>query len=264
MNIINPIAQSFYVAQESGIYATSLDLYFYSKDRFLPVTVQLRPMEFGYPSKKVYPFSEVVLKPSEVITSENSTEPTRVTFKSPVFLEGGKFHSIVITSPNTTAYKVFVSELGKENIIDPNDETKFPTIVSKQPVSGGLFKSQSSTSWNEEPFDDLKFTLYRANFTSDTGNVFFFNPTLKLGNNQISNLTENSLEMISRKIKVTTSLEVEDTSLLEGNTIYQTRTGASGNYVGLAGSATGTLAGINWGGAKSASQGTMNLTKQYF
>jgi len=260
MNIINPIAQSFYVAQESGIYATSLDLYFYSKDRRLPVTVQLRPMEFGYPSKKVYPFGEVVLKPKNVVVSDTATEATRVTFESPVFLEGGKFHSIVIISPNTTAYKVFVSELGKENIIDTDDETKFPSIVTKQPLSGGLFKSQSSSSWNEEPYEDLKFTLYRANFTSNIGNVLFFNPKLSAGNKQVATLIEDPFEMVSRKIKVTTSLEVEDTLLLEGNTIYQTRTGASGNYVGLAGSATGTLGLINAGIGYTPLTGSVTYT----
>jgi len=61
MKLVDPLAQSFYVEPKSGIFVTSVDLYFFSKDPELPVTVQLRPMNLGFPSNKVYPFSEIVV-----------------------------------------------------------------------------------------------------------------------------------------------------------------------------------------------------------
>ena len=68
MKIIDPLAQSFYVSNEKGTFVTAVDLFFSTKDDTLPVTVQLRPMEGGIPSQKVYPFSEVVLEPKELIS----------------------------------------------------------------------------------------------------------------------------------------------------------------------------------------------------
>lgn len=255
MNIINPIAQSFYVEKDSGIFVTSIELYFHSKDDYLPVTVQLHPMEYGHPSKKVYPFGEVVLDPLDVNVSSDSSIPTKVTFPSPVYLTGKEFHSIVILS-NSDRYKVYVSTLGGENIYDTTDPNLFPTIVTKQPLNGGLFKSQNSTTWNEEPLDDLKFNLYRAEFTSTNGNVSFFNPDLSFGNNQVAKLLSDSLEMNSRKIKISTPYIIQDSNFIIGNTVYQNGTGSYGNYVGAAGSATGTLGIINSGIGYTPSTGS--------
>lgn len=255
MNIVNPIAQSFYVEKDSGIFVTSIELYFHSKDDYLPVTVQLRSMEYGHPSKKVYPFGEVVLDPLEVNVSTDSSIPTRVTFPSPVYLTGKEFHSIVILS-NSDRYKVYVSTLGGENIYDTTDPNLFPTIVTKQPLNGGLFKSQNSTTWNEEPLDDLKFNLYRAEFTSTNGNVSFFNPDLSFGNNQVAKLLNDSLEMNSRKIKISTPYIIQDSNFIIGNTVYQSGTGSYGNYVGAAGSSTGTLGIINSGIGYTPSTGS--------
>lgn len=61
MKIINPLAQSFYVEQKTGIFATSVDLFFHEVDPNVPITIQLRPMKNGKPSRKVYPFSEVTI-----------------------------------------------------------------------------------------------------------------------------------------------------------------------------------------------------------
>ena len=47
MRVVDPLAQSFYVEEPTGIFVTSIDLFFHSKDETLPVTVQLRPMELG-------------------------------------------------------------------------------------------------------------------------------------------------------------------------------------------------------------------------
>jgi hypothetical protein len=254
-NIINPIAQSFYVEQDTGIFVTSVDLYFQSKDNYLPVTVQLRPMKYGKPSKNVYPFGEVVVDPSNVNTSFDSSLPTRITFPSPVYLTGKEFHSICILS-NSDRYKVYVSTLGGQNIYDKNDPSQFPIVVNKQPLNGGLFKSQNSTTWNEEPYDDLKFTLYRANFNSNNGDITFFSPELNFGNGHLATLNTNPLEMDGRKIKISTSSIIQEPNLIIGNTIYQEGSGSFGNYVGAAGSATGSLSIINSGIGYTPSSGT--------
>ena len=84
MKLIDPLAQSFYVESDSGIFVTSIDLYFSAKDNNLPVTVQLRPMKLNVPSSEVYPFSEVVLEPGQINVSDNASLSTKITFSSPV------------------------------------------------------------------------------------------------------------------------------------------------------------------------------------
>ena len=59
----DPLAQSFFVPPGVGIYATKVDLYFGSKDEFLPVSVQIRTMKLGMPTTEIVPFGEVVLDP---------------------------------------------------------------------------------------------------------------------------------------------------------------------------------------------------------
>ena len=62
--LIDPLAQTFYVDNPKGIFATSVDVYFYDGDRNLPVTVELRPTINGTPSATdIYPFSSVTLEP---------------------------------------------------------------------------------------------------------------------------------------------------------------------------------------------------------
>ena len=61
-------------------------------------------------------------------------------------------------------------------------------IVSQQPLLGSLFKSQNGSTWDPSQLEDLKLTIYRANFVTDAGSVRFYNPNLDIGNDQ-----ENSL-----------------------------------------------------------------------
>lgn len=59
---IDPIAQTFKIENfTTGIFATSLDLFFQSKDVNLPVRVKLVTTENGKPTKNVIPYSETTL-----------------------------------------------------------------------------------------------------------------------------------------------------------------------------------------------------------
>lgn len=253
MNITNPLAQSFYINEESGIFVTSVDLYFQSKDSNLPIKVELRPIELGLPTNTVYPFSEVVLSPDAVNISNDASVPTKVTFKSPVYLLGSRFHSIVLLS-DSDKYNIWESKLGEKNVSSTN------ILVYSQSLSGGLFKAQNATTWNESQDEDLKFTLYKANFSSSVGNLNLYNPELNLGNNQIAKLPPNSLEFSSRKIRVGLGTTVQDTGLKLGNTVIQQGTNASGNYVGSAGTSTGDLRIINAGIGYTPSSGSLTFS----
>ncbi len=258
MKLIDPVAQSFYVDKPSGIFATSIDLFFFSKDTEAPVTVQLRSMKLGVPSEVIYPYSEVTLDSFQVNVSSDASIPTRFTFNSPVYLSGEQFHAIVITSVSD-AYSVYISRLGEQNFVPVDSEqTTNDIIVTKQRSSGSLFKSQNAVTWSSSDFEDLKFKLYRANFNS-SGNINFYNPSLEVGNNQIANLLQDSLETFSNKIRIGIGTTVQDTGLTIGNTIIQQNSTGRGNYVGSAGTASGTLGIINAGVGYTPASGSFTF-----
>lgn len=73
--------------------------------------------------------------------------------------------------------------------------------------------------------EDLKFTLYRADFVTSPASFRFYNPDLSIGNNQIASLRKNPLNAYSNSalIGLGKSLSVsEQTLLVVGNTISQT------------------------------------------
>jgi hypothetical protein len=252
MKLVDPVAQSFYVNPTSGYFVTSLDLFFYTKDPQLPVTIQLRPLEYGVPSNSFYKYSEVVLRPEQISTSNDGTLATRVTFPSPVYLKGESFHCICILS-NSDQFLVHVARLTEKNLTSTTGSEVF---VTRQPLSGSLFKSQNGTTWTEVQTDDLKFTLYRANFKSTQGNISFYNPDLSTGNHQVASLRNNSLEINARKIRIGLGSTILSTVLANGNVISQVNASGKGNYVGAAGSATGTLSVVNSGIGYTPSSGS--------
>ena len=66
----DPLAQTFLIDDEGGVFVTSLDVYFQSKpdttDSQVPVTLQIREVKNGYPSTNILPFSEVSINPTAV------------------------------------------------------------------------------------------------------------------------------------------------------------------------------------------------------
>ena len=199
----DPLAQSFYVNQAEGIFTTSIDCYFQAKDNDLPVTMQIRTMRNGTPTKTVVPFSEVSLQPSEVLISDDASEATTFTFNSPVYLEGNHEYAVVLLA-DTPEYGVWISRMGERDltnsIIDPDAPRN---LISQQPLLGSLFKSQNASTWSPSQFEDLKFVMKRAQFTTDvTANLSFYNPPLSLGNDGIAKLGASPVETISQQAVV--------------------------------------------------------------
>jgi hypothetical protein len=249
---VDPLAQSFLVDDETGIFLTRCDLFFRSTDDGdVPVIVQIRTMQTGLPTEIVLPFSEVILDPSQVQTSGDGSIATPIVFNSPVYLEGGKEYCICILS-NSTKYSVYISRIGENDLLTQ-------TFISNQPYLGSLFKSQNASTWEPSQWEDLKFTLYRADFI-ESGTVEFYNPQLTEGNNQIAHLMPNSLNFNSKKVRISLASTISDIDLTIGNTILQEGTNASGNYVGNAGIATGPLNIINAGIGYTPSSGIATFT----
>jgi len=221
---VDPLAQSFEVPDENGIFITKCDVFFKSKDtNSLPITMQIRTMQTGLPTQTIIPFGEVVLDPSQVQVSDDGKTPTTFTFPSPVYLESGNSYCVVLLSASNE-YTVWISRMGEEDVTTLNLPESQKIVVSQQPLLGSLFKSQNGATWDPSQLEDLKLVLYRAKFFTGSSTVRFYNPKLDIGNNQVVTLRPNALDCISKSTliglgKSLTSSEVS--GLTPGSPILQ-------------------------------------------
>ena len=182
----DPLAQTFQVLDNNGIFVTKCELYFQSIDPgSIPCTLEIRTSELGQPTQEILPFAEISLDPSQINVSDDASVPTTFTFPAPVFLEGGNDYALVLLS-NSNEYNVWISRMTEVDVSTSNKPEAEKIIVSQQPSLGSLFKSQNGAIWEPSQLEDLKFSLYRAEFTSQTGSFRFYNPDLGVGNRQIA------------------------------------------------------------------------------
>lgn len=165
---IDPLAQTFFVdsaAFPNGLFLSSVAVYFKSKSKTnVPVRLEIRPTVNGYPdSNTVVPLSVVYKNPSAITVSETGTAATTFTFPAPLYLPPGE-HAVVLLA-DSQEYEVFVSELGKTDLISSK-------IIGTQPYMGSLFKSQNASTWTPAQEEDLKMTLNRCVFSTSPGTVY--------------------------------------------------------------------------------------------
>ena len=88
----NPLAQSFFVPEASGLFLTKIGLYFKSTftataNSQLPVSLHIRPMRDGVPvDTQIVPGSVVYKAYNEVNTSNDASSETQFVFDEPVYL----------------------------------------------------------------------------------------------------------------------------------------------------------------------------------
>jgi len=253
----DPLAQSFLVSKEEdpeGVFVTKCDVFFRTKDDGdTPVRFQIRTMENGFPTPKYFDLSEVLLYPSDVNTSTDGSVATTFEFAAPVYLEGGKDYAICLIS-NSTKYSVYISRVGENDILTDS-------YISNQPTLGSLFKSQNASTWEASQWEDLKFTLYRAEF-AESGSVDLYSPELSEGNKMIPTLMENPLNITSKQLRVGLSKTITDDGYALGNTFYQGTSAnktAQGDLVGVGASAIGTLTVTNPGVGYTPADGTLQF-----
>jgi len=167
---IDPIAQTFLVDDTGGAFITSVDLFFKTKDNNIPVTVQLREVQNGYPSRTLIPFGEVVKNPVDVNISDDATVATRFTFPSPVYLQEKTEYCFAVLS-NCNNYRAYVGTIGETQLVSNR-------TISNNPYAGVFFKSQNGSTWTADQTTDIKFNINKAQFENTTGTVTFVNNEL--------------------------------------------------------------------------------------
>jgi len=188
----DPIAQSFLIdniRSTSGIFLSSVDLYFEKRSETLPVSICIVTMENGTPTQNIVPFSEVSLNPyvlnengtytteSVVNISNDSSAKTTFTFSDLVYLNAGNEYALIVRS-NDSAYRVFTSRVGNRDVTTDR-------IIDKNPYSGVMFMSANSSTWTADQNRDIKFTLNCAKFTSSSETIKFI-PNISSGVQSVS------------------------------------------------------------------------------
>lgn len=163
----DPLAQSFRVAEENGVFLTKVDLYFSAKPESIPVWFQIRNMQNGYPSSVIVPYSEVSLRPAQVNVSEDGSAVTTFKFEAPVYLQPDEEYCFVVGS-SSEEYRLHVSKLGGIDKISG-------VTISTQPAIGSMFKSQNDSTWTAEQTEDIKFRMHRAKFPTNQKMKLVFN-----------------------------------------------------------------------------------------
>lgn len=111
----------------------------------------------------------------------NSITPSRFNFKYPVYLQNNTDYALVIET-DSIDYQIWASRLGESDVASN-------VTVTTQPALGSLYKSQNVDNWTEDLFEDIKFTLHRAEFDiSRVADLYLKESTLgyeKLNNNAI-------------------------------------------------------------------------------
>lgn len=163
---VSKIAQSFYVNRDSGIFVTKIGLFFKSVPASggQPVYVALRTMEQGLPNGDVFiakaekTFSEIDGNESADATSEVIFE-----FPYPIYLSPFTYYAFSVET-NSAEYELYYSEI-YEHILNSTER-----LVDKNPVSGSIFYSQNGVTWSEDQNQDLKFKIYKANWSGNYDN----------------------------------------------------------------------------------------------
>ena len=155
----DPIAQTFYVTDNvNGIVLTKIDLFFQKKSTTAPLTLEIREVSNGYPAEIVVPYSTVTLLPKDINVSADASKPTEFKFSEPVYLKNDtEYCFVVLPAGNDENYELWVSELGENEIGTTNR-------IDKQPASGVLFVSGNNRTWNAIQAEDIKYSIYRAEF----------------------------------------------------------------------------------------------------
>lgn len=158
---VDPLAQSFGFSEDTTL--TKVGLYFAQKSETQSVVVQVRNMVNGYPGTTCY--AAVTVDADQVKVSEKGTVATEVNFPQPIYCKADTQYCVCILS-DSDAYSMFVAELGQKDLLTGE-------FVTSQPYGAGvLFSSSNALTWTPHQTMDLKFDLYKAEFTGK-GQIIF-------------------------------------------------------------------------------------------
>lgn len=165
---MRPVAQTFTVNEKEvdGVYLTAVNVYFAKKHDTLGVTIQIRSTDNGMPAPEILEFSEVHVDSADVNVSADGSAATKFTFDSLVYLPNDTYSLVIIPDGGNDQYEVWVSKLSETDIT-----TNLPIIKNNE--TGSFYLSGNDITWTPVIDEDLKFDLYRADFSALSGTTTF-------------------------------------------------------------------------------------------
>ena len=262
----DPLTQTFRTDNVGG-FLTKIDLYFKAKDTSEKIFVEIRETDIGgTPTDKlIQDFARVSLLPSEITTSTDGATATTVTLPSPLYLQPNKQYALTLTCPTSDDYEVWIGETNEPTVATQSYPDADQVIYSNQYTGGNLFKPQNGSVWSPTVSEDLKFKLYKAQFSSTAGVVYFHNPSLSIGSTyasmdaNIPTLSNNPIKTLPRKLKVGMSTSYALGSILTSGVIVAE--GSNTGYIEFTGGNIQTI-GISTVGV-GYSNGTYNGVPLY-
>ena len=184
-----PIAQSFYVSEPTGIYCTKFDLFLSKADENASIQIEVRPMINGFPSASDVLPGSIKSLPGSTFTggsnlSSDATVAVSFELDEPLFLKGQNDYALVVTA-DSKDYEIFIAQIN--DFVVGSTEKR----VNKQPTLGSLFYSQNSRTFTPAQNQDLAFRIYKAKFTTATATARLSNapvPRHLLRNNPIKTI----------------------------------------------------------------------------
>ncbi len=147
----DPLAQTFAVT-EGVKWISGVRLAFADKDPTLPVTVDVREVVNGYPTRKV--IQSRTLYPQDIVTSTNGKTLTTFRFSNPVGYGPGEYCFVIVT--NSLQYKLWQAVLGETDTDG--------VFINSQPYDGVQFESPNDSTWVAHVDRDLTFEIVSCNF----------------------------------------------------------------------------------------------------
>lgn len=189
---MQPIAQTFVIPEPPppsgvpGVFITRIDVYFQSVSSAFGIEMQIRTTLNGVPTANHLPhgkknvlisdtytdsqasmYSDISSGASVLQSSGDASAKTSFIFDTPVFVESQKSYAIVLMphggSPD---YNVWTATVGGKDTITGNP-------VYAPPGTGDLFLSSNDIDWLPVLNEDMKYQVYIANFTSQSGSAHF-------------------------------------------------------------------------------------------
>jgi hypothetical protein len=159
------------LSSDDSVMVTKLDLFFAKKSvAGNGVTVQLRETVNGFPGPTAVPLSTVHIDASAITASlTTATGPTTVTFPVPIALKTDTEYAIVVApDANDPDYFMWIARTG-------NTDVDTDLAITQDSNAGVLFTSTNNKAWTPYQNENLKFVLYRAQFTAASGYVTLTN-----------------------------------------------------------------------------------------
>jgi len=246
----DPLAQTFTVGGNiqvksdidtdddvNGVFLTSVDVFFATIDSGnAPIRVEIRETQLGTPTLTTVG-KPVILRPrgnvngveTQLIqTSDTGEIATNIRFPEPIFLAPGREYAVVLISDQSDEYEVWTAVMGSKTVNTQQLPDVDQVIYTKQFALGSLFKSQNGSIWSTDQNQDLKFKLYKAEFTQSSGTAYFYNPPLDQSNDYVPELINNPITILPKtgKIGITTTT---DSNFIGIVTVGRKLAGVNGN-----------------------------------